>query len=235
MASKLAVVCFVLFFLATSMQSRSWRDKCRARGLKIAGSIAQTDCPPLGREGTFEIYSQADADKLKKCPTFKGDLNIFPRNQSSPIILDGPVHIIGELHVRPPFYLKSLVTVSYAMYIEHNYGEDPPASNVGTLEFPVLKSVRFFWVVGMTHVNTINFPCLEKAGILNIGFLPLLRSINVPKLKDIGSLHLMTLPSLKTFSFSAGLQNMGDLDIYNTSLEGIGGLTSRKTSILEIY
>jgi hypothetical protein len=121
------------------------------------------------------------------------------------------------------------------MYIEHNYGEDPPASNVGTLEFPVLKSVGFFWVVSMTHVNTINLPCLEKAGTLNIGFLPLLRSINVPKPKGVGSLHLKTLPSLKTFSFSAGLKNMGGLDIYNTSLESIGGLTSRKTSILEIH
>jgi hypothetical protein len=68
-------------------------------------------CPPLTKAWNdletinldyFVVRSQADADKLKTCYTFKGELFIYGTNASAPLIIDGPREI-EEMTIETPF------------------------------------------------------------------------------------------------------------------------------------
>ncbi|KAF8856559.1 hypothetical protein BDZ45DRAFT_745317 [Acephala macrosclerotiorum] len=183
-------------------------------------------CPPLtpgwndletSNSDYFIVSSQADADQLKTCHTFKGELIISGRNATAPLIIDGPRRIEGELTMRlysgPENPLFTSVSMKSLIW------------NLGVLDFPALRSVApTFMAISLDSVHTLNFPSLEHAGFFWFNVIPELHTIHAPKLTELGWLQLRSVPSLTTTpSFFAARFNgaVGKIDISGTGLTDI--------------
>ncbi|RFU26960.1 hypothetical protein B7463_g9391, partial [Scytalidium lignicola] len=195
---------------------------------------------PLG----FTIRNQTDADKLKKCHTFKGFLNIDSANVSLPIIIDGPIRIIGSLNMRlkhAPFNSLTMKTLAHVdgdiVLIQLGIGRVEPLSYFTVLNFPVLRSVtNAFTIMGFTSLQTINILALEDVGLFTIFTMRALHTLNAPKLHRTGSMHLYTLPSLKQLSFDVGLNGtVRSLSILGTGLTRIENLLLDEIGLLSIW
>lgn len=191
--------------------------------MEIAVPLGLGYCPPLkpgwhdledSSSDYFTIRSQADADQLKTCYTFEGELFISGRNATGPLIIDGPRRINGELTMtlysgpeNPGFTsvtMKSLTSVHGTLSIHTAWSgsfEDPPPKppvwNLGVVNFPALKYVAPTFSVGrLDSVHTINLPSLEHAISLSFQDVPELHTIHAPKVAELGDLRLANLPSL---------------------------------------
>lgn len=210
---------------------------------KTTVPIIEGYCPPLTKairemgddiSDYFTVRSQADADMLKTCYTFKGELLITGSDASAPLVIEGPRHIEGELTMalysgaeNPLFTsvsLKSLISITGNTEIRTQWPAlKTPESNLGVLDFPALKTVRSFSTGPLTSVHTLNFPSLEHAGLLRFSSSPELHTINIPKIQSLGSMKLSGLPSLRTTrSFAARLKGLvGSIELWDTGLTDI--------------
>lgn len=180
-------------------------------------------CPPLkpgladleySTSDYYTIHSQADADQLKTCYTFEGELFISGRDATGPLIIDGPRRINGELTLdlysgpeNPNFTsvtMQSLTSVHGTLSVHtarsgafKDPPPKPPVWNLGVLNFPALNYVAPTFSIGrLESVHTINLPVLEHYIFLSVIDVPELHTINAPNVAELGELRLINLPSL---------------------------------------
>ncbi|KAE9376250.1 hypothetical protein N431DRAFT_479568 [Stipitochalara longipes BDJ] len=202
-------------------------------------------CPPLTKASNerdpdaptgdhFTVNSQADADQLKTCDIFKGELIIRGTNASGPLIIDGPRRIEGQLTMalysgdtNSLFTSVSMTSLSAVagrtdIYTRWLQGEGP-AAYLGALDFPALQTVEVLSARSLASVRTLNLPLLEYAGSISLFNAPKLDTINAPKLKSLRNMQLSLLPSLKTAeSFAPALKGLVEkIELWNTGLTSL--------------